>query len=83
MADDGEQVLYKPYYWHDHRAENRRHIYKVNICKKCRIVHLKTKEPTLSCPLFCTKDNFEKVIQIVIDKLPSDVEYVRDKPIYQ
>jgi len=82
-VDDGEQVLYSPYYWHDEKVDDERHIYKVNICKKRRIVHLKAKKPSFSCPLFCTKDNFEQVIQIVIDRLPSDVEYVHDEPIYQ
>ena len=82
-VDDGEQVLYSPYFWHDDRAEDRRHIYKANICKNRRIVYLKAKDPTFSCGLFCTKDNFEQVIQIVIEKLPSNVEYVQDEPIYQ
>ena len=79
----GEMVSYSPCYWHDDRAEDRRHIYKVNICKNRRIVYLKAKDPTFSCPLFCTKENFEQIIQIVIDRLPSDVEYVQDEPIYQ
>ena len=79
-VDDGEQVLYKPYYWHDDSAEDRRHIHKVNICKRRRIIYLNAKNPIFSCPLFCTKDNFEQVIQIVIDRLPSDVEYVQDEP---
>ncbi|WP_025564427.1 hypothetical protein [Psychromonas sp. SP041] len=82
-VDDGEKVLYVPFYWHDHRAGDRSCIYKVNICKKRRIVELKAKDPTFSCRLFCTKQNFEQIIQIVIDRLPSDVEYVQDEPIYQ
>ena len=76
-VDDGEQVLYAPYYWHDGRVDDERNISKVNICKNRRIVHLKAKNSTFSCQLHCTKDNYEKVIQIVIDRLPGDAEYAQ------
>ena len=82
-VDDGEKVLYRPFYWHDDRADDERHITKVNICKKRRIVYLKAYNPAFTCALFCTKENFEQIIQIVIDRLPSDVEYVQDEPIFQ
>jgi len=78
-VDEGEQVLYAPYYWHNDSG-NERKIFKVNICKKRRIAYLEAYHPTFSCPLFCTKENFEQIIQIVIDKLPSDVEYVQNEP---
>ena len=79
-VDDGEQVAYSPCYWHDDKADDEHHIFKVNICKKRRIVYLEAYHPAFTCPLFCTKENFEQVIQIVIEKLPSDVEYVQDEP---
>jgi len=82
-VDKGEMAYYSPCYWHDDKADDDRNISKFNICTKRRIVFLKANKPSSSCPLFCTKDNFEQIIQIVIPRLPSDVEYVQDEPIYQ
>ena len=76
--DHGEPALYIPNYWH---SEKTNYI-KVNIVPSRRIVYLKADEGMNGCPIFCNKDNFEKVIKLVKQYLP-DAKYVENEPVFK
>jgi len=76
-VDEGEKALYCPYFWDNPKLGEEHVFLKVNICPKRRIIQLETSKPSTSCPLFCTKVNFDQVLAIVKDKLP-DAKYVQE-----
>ena len=73
QQDVAEKALYIPYLWHEENLKDsdiKYKIHKITVCRGRRLVELRTKS-LVGGDIFCTKENFERVIAILKEKLPN------------
>ena len=79
QIDDGEKALYIPTYWYH---GNKMNFDKVNSVPRRLLIYLILEDGVDTCPIFCTKENYEKVLKLIKHYLP-DAEYVENEPVFK
>jgi len=73
--DAAERAMYTIFFWNEKNEKSMIHLVKVN--KKRLLIGLYSRDHVTGADLHCFKDNFDKVLAIVKEKLPNvEFEYV-------
>jgi len=77
QIDDGEEALYMPFKWNSNKFKYT----KINLVPSRLIVAFLSEDECEECIVFCTKENYQKIVNLVKQHLP-DAEIVENERVY-
>jgi len=77
QIDSGEEALYVPYLWNS----TKYNFTKINLVPSRRIVAFLSEDRREGCRVFCTKENYQQIVQLIKQHLP-DAEVVENERVF-
>jgi len=77
QIDDGEEALYIPFKWNSNKVNYT----KINLIPSRLIVAFLPEDECNVCIVFCTKENYQKIVKLVKQHLP-DAEIVENERVF-
>lgn len=77
QIDSGEEALYVPYLWNS----TKYNFTKINLVPSRLIVAFLSEDKCEGCRVFCTKENYQQIVQLVKQHLP-DAEIVENERVF-